>query len=240
MILINIESLSDNELRNIAQQEDLEDWETLTRDELIEELEDLYGEDEEGGLDGSSVNSNKKYVNTLTDVQSDNVLSLPGVERLPESYSDTSIHMILKDSDWAYVFWSLSPQQVAELEESGASLILRNTRLSQEGEPVAEYDIDVTLEDTSWTVELPYHGFRYRVSLVSVSGESETVICTSQGLETYESWFCEHPEELEDEKTFRAIFSSVIMKGGAVIPNRQLLSLVERLQSMQKQEASER
>lgn len=239
MILINIESLSDNELRNIAQQEDLEDWETLTREELIEGLEDLYGEDEEGGLDGTSGNS-KKYVNTLTDVQSDNVLSLPGVERLPESYSDTSIHMILKDSDWAYVFWSLSPQQVAELGESGASLILRNTRLSLEGEPVAEYDIDVTLEDTSWTVELPYHGFKYRVSLVSATGEGETVICTSQELETSESWFCQHPEELEDEKTFRTIFSSVIMKGGAVIPNSQLLTLVDRLQSMQKQEADER
>lgn len=240
MILINIESLSDNELRNIAQQEDLEDWETLTREELIEGLEDLYGEDEEGGLDGNSGNSKKKYINTLTDVQSDNVLSLPGVERLPESYSDTSIHMILKDSDWAYVFWSLSPQQISELEESGASLILRNTRLSAEGEPVAEYDIDVTLEDASWTVELPYHGFGYRVSLVAVSGDSETVICTSEKLVTSEGWFRAHPEELEDEKTFRTVFSSVIMKGGAVIPNRQLLALVERLQSMQKQEADER
>ena len=240
MILINIESLSDNELRNIAQQEDLEDWETLTREELIEGLEDLYGEDEESGLDGNSGNSKKKYVNTLTDVQSDNVLSLPGVERLPESYNDTSIHMILKDSDWAYVFWSLSPQQISELEERGASLILRNTRLSADGEAVAEYDIDVTSEDTSWTVELPYHGFRYRVSLVAVSGDSETVICTSDELETSEGWFCAHPEELEDERTFRTIFSSVIMKGGAVIPNRQLLSLVEGLQSMQKQEADER
>lgn len=240
MILINIDSLSDNELRNIAQQEDLEDWESLTREELIEGLQDLYGEDEEGGFDEASGNSTKKYLNTLTDVQSDNVLSLPGVERLPESYNDTSIHMILKDSDWAYVFWSLSPQQISELEEGGSRLILRNTRLTQDGEPVAEYDIDVTSEDTSWTVELPYHGFRYRVSLVSVSGDSETVICTSHELETSEGWFCSHPEELEDEKTFRKIFSSVIMKGGAVIPNRQILSLVERLQSLQKQEADER
>ena len=45
MILINIESLSDNELRNIAQQEDLADWENLSREDLIEGLEELYGED---------------------------------------------------------------------------------------------------------------------------------------------------------------------------------------------------
>ena len=239
MILINIESLSDNELRNIAQQEDLEDWESLSREELIEGLEELYGEDDEL-LYGNSANSKKKYVNTLTDVQSDNVLSLPGVERLPESYNDTSVHMVLKDSDWAFVFWSISPQQLSELEESGAGLILRNTRLDGNDAPVAEYDIDITSADTSWTVELPYAGFRYRVSLVAVSGEKESVICTSNTLETTESWFATHADALEDSAVFRSVFSSLIMKGGTVIPNRQLLSLVEKMQSAQKQEADAR
>ena len=239
MILINIESLSDNELRNIAQQEDLEDWESLSREELIEGLEELYGEDDEL-LDGNSANSKKKYVNTLTDVQSDNVLSLPGVERLPESYNDTSVHMVLKDPDWAFVFWSISPQQLSELEESGAGLILRNTRLDGNDAPVAEYDIDITSADTSWTVELPYAGFRYRVSLVAVSGEKESVICTSNTLETSESWFATHADALEDGAVFRSVFSSLIMKGGTVIPNRQLLSLVEKMQSAQKQEADAR
>ena len=74
-------------------------------------------------------------------MQSDNVLSLPGVESLPETYNDTSIHMILKDFNWAYVFWSLSSQQFSELEESGAELILRNTRLDADDQKVAEYDI---------------------------------------------------------------------------------------------------
>lgn len=235
MILINIESLSDNELRNIAQQEDLDDWENLSREELIDCLQELYGEDDEL-LDGNSANSKKKYVNTLTDVQSDNVLSLPGVERLPESYNDTSVHMVLKDSDWAYVFWSLSPQQISELEQSGAGLILRNTRLDENDEPVAEYDIDITAEDTSWTVELPYAGFRYRVSLVAVSGDRESVICTGNTLETTESWFSSHPDALEDGAVFRSVFASLIMKGGTVIPNRQLQSLVERMKPVQKQE----
>ncbi len=239
MILINIESLSDNELRNIAQQEDLEDWESLSREDLIEGLEELYGEDDELP-DGGSAKSKKKYVNTLTDVQSDNVLSLPGVDRLPESYNDTSVHMVLKDSDWAYVFWSLSPQQLSELEESGSALILRNTRLDDSDAPVAEYDIDITAQDTSWTVELPYAGFRYRVSLVAVSGDRQTVICTSNTLETTESWFSAHPEALEDGAVFRSIFSSLITKEGTVIPNRQLLSLVEGMQPSQRQEADAR
>ena len=131
-------------------------------------------------------------------------------------------------------------QQISELEQSGAGLILRNTRLDENDEPVAEYDIDITPDDTSWTVELPYAGFRYRVSLVAVSGEKESVICTSNTLETTESWFATHPDALEDGAVFRSVFSSLIMKGGTVIPNRQLLSLVERMQSAQRQEADAR
>ena len=237
MVLINIESLSDNELRNIAQQEDLEYWNSLSREELIEGLEHLYDEDDDKSFDGITGSSKKKFVNTLTDVQSDNVLSLPGVESLPETYNDTSIHMILKDFNWAYVFWSLSSQQLSELEESGAYLILRNTRLDADDQKVAEYDIDVSLTDTSWTVELPYLGFKYRVSLVAVSEGNESVICSSTSLETTESWFSSHPEELEKDPVFRSVFSSLIMKDGTVIPNRQLLDIVERLHAGQEADA---
>ena len=78
------------------------------------------------------------------------------------------------------------------------------------------------------------------MSLLAVSGDKESVICTSNTLETTESWFSSHADALEDGAVFRSIFSSLIMKGGTVIPNRQLLSLVERMQSGQKQEADAR
>ncbi|MCF0238745.1 MAG: DUF4912 domain-containing protein, partial [Sphaerochaetaceae bacterium] len=45
MVLINIDTLSDSELRYIAQQENLEDWETLSRENLIEELTEIYEEE---------------------------------------------------------------------------------------------------------------------------------------------------------------------------------------------------
>ena len=229
MVLINIESLSDNELRIIAQQEELEDWETLSRQELIDELQDLYDEDNVRTQDGNSGSSRRKFVNTLTDVQSDNVLSLPGVESLPEQYNETSIHMIMKDYNWAYVFWSISSQQMKDLEDSGCSLILRNTRLNPDGDEEAVYDIDVSLEDNSWTVELPYVGCTYRVSLVGVCKGKESVICQSTDLTTEKSWLTSHPEELSDDVTFRTIFSSLIRKGGEVIMNGQVQALLEQL-----------
>ena len=229
MVLINIESLSDNELRIIAQQEELEDWASLSRQELIDELQDLYDEDNERTLDSDAGSSRRKFVNTLTDVQSDNVLSLPGVEALPDQYNETCIHLIMKDFNWAYVFWSLSAQQLKELEDSGCSLILRNTRLNDEGEEEAVYDIDVSLNDNSWTVELPYVGYTYMVSLVASCGEKETVICQSTSLTTTSSWLSKHAEELGDEITFRTILRSLIRKGGEVIANGQVKAMVDNL-----------
>jgi len=237
MLLINIESLSDNELRYIAQQEELEDWDSLSREELIDELQDLYDEDDAVLPDTLSGSSRRKFVNTLTDIQSDNVLSLPGVEPLPESYNETSIHLVMKDMDWAYVFWSLSTQLRSELEESGEDLVLRNIRLDANGEQVAEYDISVSLSDDNWTIELPHPGYSYQVLLLSVRGGKERVICRSTVLSTTKSWLSSHPAELHDDVTFRVQFSSLILKGGSVIGIRQIESLIKEAGDEYSEEA---
>ncbi len=228
MLLINIESLSENELRYIAKQEELEDWDSLSVEELIDELEDLY-EDEGDVHANHSGSSKRKFVNTLTDVQTGDVLSLPGVQKLPESYNETSIHVVMKDFNWAYVFWSISTQQLSELEETSSSLILRTRRLDSKGAEEAVYDIDVSLSDNNWTVELPYLGYTYIVSLVSRNAEGEGIICESSPLTTTESYFSTHLEELRDDVTFRKIFASLIDKGGVISANRQVQDLVDGL-----------
>ena len=230
MVLINIESLSLNELRYIAKQENLEDWDTLDREGLIEELEDLYG-DEQSRLGAVDSDTSLKFVNTLTDVKPDSTLSLPGVEKLPESYNETSIHIIMKDFNWAYVFWSLSALQTQEIETRGEHLILRNHRINASGEERAVYDIDVALTDSAWSVELPYPGYTYRVSLVAAGDGGERVICESTGIETTKSWFSQHPEAMNDERVYRKMFPSVIMKGGRITGNRQLAGLFEQMEA---------
>ena len=226
MVLINIGSLSENELRYIASQEDLEDWETLSRDELIDALEDLYDEDDNSLNEEHSGSSRKKFVNTLTDVQSANDLSLPGTEPLPESYNETSIHMILKDMNWAYVFWSLSSQLESEFEEGGVDLVLRNVRLDADGNEVASYDIGISPSDDNWTVELPHLGYSYQVCLVLRKAGEETVLCRSPLVRTTESWLSSHPEALRDNNEFRKLFFSLVLKGGAVLENNQVRALV--------------
>ncbi len=226
MVLINIGSLSDNELRNIASQEDLEDWETLSREELIDSLEELYDGDDTTLGDVQSGSSRRKFVNTLTDVQSGNDLSLPGTEPLPDSYNETSIHLVMKDMNWAYVFWSLSSQQLSELEDGRSNLVLRNLRLNGEGEEVASYDIEVTPEDDNWTIELPYMGYTYQVCLILQSGGEEKVLCRSTTLSIPKSWLSCHPLELRDDVTFRTLFSSLVKKGGTVLDNKQVEDLL--------------
>lgn len=229
MVLINIESLSLNELRYIAKQENLEDWDTLDREELIENLEDLY-DDDESSLGVVDSNAKRKFVNTLTDVRPDSTLSLPGVEKLPDSYNETSIHIIMKDFNWAYVFWSLSALQAQEIESRGENLILRNHRINASGEERAVYDIDVSVDDNDWNVELPYPGYTYRVSLVAAGNGGERVVCESSDIVTTKSWFSQHPEEMNDDAVYRKMFQSVVMKGGKITGNRQLAGLFEQME----------
>ena len=236
MVLINIDTLSDAELRYIAQQEELEDWESLSREELIDELESIYDEtdDVQSNQSGSS---KRKFIKTLTDVDSDNVLKLPGVENLPDHYNETSIHLIMRDFNWAYAFWSLSAQQISELEESGASLILRTKRFNAEGEERAAYDIDITCNDSSWTIELPHMGYRYQAFLIAVKDGVQSVICQSNSISTTKSWFSQHPEVLCEDVTFRTMFSSLITKGGEVFGNRQVSELIDIITDNTKEDS---
>lgn len=85
MILINIDSLSTTELQYIAQQEGLENWQTLDREKLIDELEEAYGEQDDDISSSATKNkaNRKRFCNALTDFRGNmqNVQGLPGVER---------------------------------------------------------------------------------------------------------------------------------------------------------------
>ena len=74
MILVNIESLSISELRSIAEQEGIADSGTLSREELISLLEEIYEEEDEG--DGES-DPNMRYMSGLTDYRGVSIGEIP-------------------------------------------------------------------------------------------------------------------------------------------------------------------
>ena len=109
MILVNIDSLSMSELRNIAQQEGILNIDNLDRDEIISELREKYADDDDDQNEMGS-DSNLRYLSGITDYREidEYVPGLPGVEELPAEYPDTEIHLLLRSSTWAYCYWQIS------------------------------------------------------------------------------------------------------------------------------------
>ena len=112
MVLIKIDSLSQNELEYIAQQQGIKDFDTLSREELIDELKEIYDDDYSESLSVTGENVNKRYVAGLSAYRGDvneELPSLPGVEKLPELYPETAIHVLNKNASWLYCYWSIAP-----------------------------------------------------------------------------------------------------------------------------------
>ena len=132
MVLIKIESLSRKELEHIALQEGVAQAPEMSRDELIDVLKDIY-DDESGDDEQGEANIQRRFVTWLTDYRGDGseLTSLPGVEELPESYNETSIHVMMKNPTWLYCYWSLSPLDAEHFSGEGSwRLLLHVTLLS--------------------------------------------------------------------------------------------------------------
>lgn len=222
MVLINIDQLSDAELKYIAKQERLEDWDSLDREDLIETLEELYDDDSIPAVD-----KNKKFVKSLTDINSD-VLQLPGVEPLPKSFNDNEIHFILSDSSWAYVFWGFDVITKNKIDELKAEVFIKVTVLKDADHPQESYEIKVGNEDDSWNIELPWPGRIYKMTLIIRSSEGEEEIAFSEYEETPMHWTDKNSDVLSDSEQFELLASSLISKDGSCVDCRNVRKIVSQ------------
>jgi len=239
MILINIDSLSTTELQHIAKQEGLENWQTLAREELIDVLEEAYGDQDDDIISlGSKQKANRKrFCNSLTDFRGSmqNVNGLPGVEDLPDVYAETAIHLLLRDPVWAYAYWSLSPatkiQVFGEEQEKGGSLFLRVTSVSSLTDEEKTFDIGVGVDDTQWNVNLPDMGHSYRVALCYKNKKGlEISLAESKSVFTSPSYWADHYEEMAmDLDLFNVHFSSLVTKDGEIVDNAVLQEIAQTL-----------
>lgn len=240
MILIKIDALTTTELQYIAQQEGMEDWESLDREELIEALEDLYDEQDSDAVTRTDRDvrvNRRRYCNSLTDYRGteDLHLDLPGVEDLPDVYAETSIHLLLRDPYWAYAFWSISPIEKIRIEDAGESkdLFLR-VSMRRTGVASSEpefFDISVGFEDTDWNINLPEMGCAYSVALCRLDAEGGVEeLCVSKEVETLQSYWPQHLEDLNaDPALFKLYFSSLVTKDGVVVDNPSVREIADEL-----------
>ena len=227
MILVNIDSLSMSELRNIAQQEGILNIDSLSRDEIISELRDKYADDDDDRNEMES-DSNLRYLSGITDYREidEYVPGLPGVEELPPEYPDTEIHLMLRSSTWAYCYWQLSQLDSDRIANAGASLFLA-VRIVRSG---AEefYDIPVSLSDSEWNIGIPYGDGNASVELVSETGEGRTVLASSGSISLVDSYWLDHREEMkESDSLYRLYLSLLTTREGRIVDNPVVQDIVE-------------
>lgn len=223
MILVDIDNLSIQELQYLAKQEGIEDYNSLSRDDLIDELNDIY-DIVDGNIqlnDRLQNTSGKRYVNSLTDFTNTNeFVDLPGVEELTELYMETSIHFMLSDLSWGFAYWSISPLTKAKLLEEDETYLqnvfIRVTSTNNETKVTSFYDIEVDKDDTCWSINLSELGCTYQVSLC-VQNQAGLIIALAQSLALsvpLPYWF-KNTDELERNPIlFNSSFSSIITRQG--------------------------
>jgi hypothetical protein len=239
MITPNIEALSLGELRYIAHKQGIEDADMMDREDLLEALEEVYEESEDslsGEGNSYSPSNQKRFMNTLVEHAVDIFTgALPGVEPLPEGYSETRIHLLLKNPYWAHAFWSICPQDLHKLDQAfdSFSFFLRVTMHMSPDQrlPEESYDIDIQISDSSWNINLPERGRVYSVSLYYRDPEDGVgLLCQSDTVSTPKSYWLDHaPKLAEDDARFSLLFSSLVSKGGVMVENPLLREVVERI-----------
>lgn len=223
MILINIDSLSTSELRNIAEQEAIDGYIDMDRDDLIQALVEKYEDEDDNYVpEGKGENLNLRYMSGLTDYRPavENDEELPGVEELPDLYPETSIHLIYKNANWGYTFWSLTENAKATLLERGGTLALFVTITSSTGEK-EQYDIPISEDDREWNIGFTQNSASCVVAIVAnYSDGDREVLAVSNKIELPVSYWMLHRSEMkENDDLFKIYLSIITTKEGAIINN---------------------
>lgn len=236
VVLINIEALSTTELQYIAQQEGMEDWDSLERQELIDALEELYEAQEDDFASGSASQeriTRRRYINTLTDFRggAEIISNLPGVDALPTAYAETSIHVMLREPGWAYAYWNISPLVLEKLgTESLIPLeLFLNVEILEpaDGHKIESFDIEISPEDREWNINIPNPRTWYVARLMCRTSEGDQELCRSQVIALVAPWW--QDKAAVDSRTFETTIRPLITKGGSLIDNRSLSDWVGTL-----------
>ena len=235
MILIKMDKLTDSELKNIAQDECIEDFDSLSREELIQALTEKY-EDMDSNFSPEEQDDlrNLRYFAGITDYRgiSDYVDSLPGVEDLPDTYPNTSIYLLNKNNNWAYAFWSISLLDSKKIEANGSSLILHITKKDKNGH-IEQYDIPIKESDSEWNIGLSMMGGFCIASIIAVSPNGDRdVLATSNQISQIDCYLLQHEDEMADNDSLCKVYLSLITtRDGALIENdlvKEIVNAYER------------
>lgn len=231
MVLIKMDKLADSELRNIAQGENIPDYDVLSREELIQALTDKYEDDDDDFTQDEHLDShNLRYLAGITDYReiSDLVGELPGVEELPNSYPETTIHLLNKNNNWGFAFWSISNLDREKIEAGNAKTLLAITIKDSNGN-IEQYDIPIRATDTEWNIGLSVLGGTCKANLIAEYPDGKRVLLASSNtIQHTNSYWMKHQDEMRDnDSLFKVYLSLITTKEGDLIKNPLVEDIVK-------------
>ncbi len=199
-------SLSVEELFQFARNQGIDLYSLIDKEELVDKLIEWLGIEESS--EESKLREFESYPFFRNTSERVGELEYP----IPERYGETKVVLLVKDPDWAFVYWDIEISRLREikkkLEES--DFVLRIYEFEEpssksESEYSFYFDIPIQITDFSWYVNLPNRGSYYRaeIGLVNSSGfeliASSNIVSTPCGrvsLEEDKEWILDGTDRL--------------------------------------------
>ncbi len=191
-----LQTLPLEELRRFAERQSIEFDNAIDKDALVNLLVDLFEEmAEEREEDAERVVSveAKKY-STSRDEEIDT--GGPAPAPLPESYNETRLVAMPRDPAWAFAYWEIRQDRLAQLRrDKDVRLLLRvhdveGVRFNGHNSR-SSFDIPVKLTDSRWYINLPRAGGRFVLELLYKKGGKEHGLVRSNVVESPAEGFSE-------------------------------------------------
>ncbi len=184
-----LQLLPEEFLRNLAVKEGISFNDSIDKQDLIDLILDAIEEDRaENALANNPAMQIKerKFDITLNEQFDFDEDMYP----LPERYNETKIVMLLRDPAWAYTYWDIKESDISALKYGALNgkLFLRVYELKTsvfEKKNILDFsDIPVTVDDSSWYINLPRTGIFYCAELILKSQSSVKILCRSNIVES--------------------------------------------------------
>ncbi len=199
-------SLSVEELFQLARNQGIDLYSLIDKEELVDKLIEWLGIEESGG--NSKLREFESYSFFRNTIDRVSEFEYP----IPERYDETVVVLLVKDPDWAFVYWDVETSKLKEIKKrlEECDFILRiyefeDPSLKNKAEYSFYFDIPIQITDFSWYVNLPSRGSYYKAEIGLVSANnfdfiaSSNIIYTPSGkisLEEDKEWILESTDKL--------------------------------------------
>jgi hypothetical protein len=192
MTLERLKSLSDDTLISLADELEVDWSDDDGRDVLIGLLLDAYRDlrTEREAINNNPVNvQEKKY-----DIQEELVQASgygEGIADMPLRYNESRITLLLRDPAWAYCYWDINDEHLAELaseqNQAVTGLVLHVIEVAccskHQDTIIDSFEVPVAIDDTNWYINLPNRDTFYRVRLMLQLEETEVMVAESNAIQ---------------------------------------------------------